>query len=383
MKKIRKIVFLTGTRADFGKLKPLMDKVEHSAKFDCYTFVTGMHTLSKYGSTFEEVQNSGYKNTFVFMNQTHTTDQDTILANTITGFSNFVKEVSPDMIVIHGDRVETIAGAIVGSFNNILVSHVEGGEISGTIDEIIRHAVTKLSHIHFVANEKARDRLLQMGESKDNIWIIGSPDIDVMRSKKLPTIQQVKKHYEIPFKNYSVLIFHPVVTEIPTLRHQAEELVSAVIDSKKNYVVIYPNNDTGTEIILNEYKRFNKKNFKIFPSIRFEYFLTLLKNSKFIIGNSSAGVREAEVFGVPAINIGSRQRNRTKNIEIENTEANKKQILRLISKAENKKVKKNSYFGKVENSSEKFFQIINGNKVWKSSIQKQFIDLNMLRLKKT
>jgi len=374
----KRIAFLTGTRADFGKLRPLMDKVENSEKFDCYIFVTGMHTLSKYGDTYEEVQKRGYKNIFIFMNQTHTTDQDTILANTITGFGNFVKEISPDMIVIHGDRVETLAGAIVGSFNNILVSHIEGGEISGTIDELTRHAVTKLSHIHFVANDEAKQRLLQLGESADSIVVIGSPDIEVMKSSDLPSIDQVKKRYDIPFDEFAVLIFHPVATELNSLKNQIEILVSALIESKRNYVVIYPNNDKGSDIILKEYEKLEKNNhFKIYPSLRFEYFLTLLKNSKFIIGNSSAGIREAEVYGVPTVNYGTRQKNRTKNSEIKNVNADMKSILEAVSEAENKKVTPGSYFGDGNNSSEKFFQIIKEDNIWKVSLQKQFIDLDV------
>ncbi len=374
----KRIAFLTGTRADFGKLRPLMDKVENSEKFDCYIFVTGMHTLSKYGDTYEEVQKRGYKNIFIFMNQTHTTDQDTILANTITGFGNFVKEISPDMIVIHGDRVETLAGAIVGSFNNILVSHIEGGEISGTIDELTRHAVTKLSHIHFVANDEAKQRLLQLGESADSIIVIGSPDIEVMKSNVLPSIDQVNKRYDIPFDDFAVLIFHPIATELDSLKNQIEILVSALIESKRNYVVIYPNNDKGSDIILKEYEKLeNNNHFKIYPSLRFEYFLTLLKHSKFIIGNSSAGIREAEVYGVPTVNYGTRQKNRTKNSEIKNVNADMKNILEAVSEAENKKVTPGSYFGDGNNSSEKFFQIIKEDNIWKVSLQKQFIDLDV------
>ena len=374
----KRIAFLTGTRADFGKLRPLMDKIENSEKFDCYIFVTGMHTLSKYGDTYEEVQKRGYKNIFIFMNQTHTTDQDTILANTITGFGNFVKEISPDMIVIHGDRVETLAGAIVGSFNNILVSHIEGGEISGTIDELTRHAVTKLSHIHFVANDEAKQRLLQLGESADSVIVIGSPDIEVMKSSDLPSIDQVKKRYDITFDDFAVLIFHPVSTELNSLKNQIEILVSALIESKRNYVVIYPNNDKGSDIILKEYEKLeNNNHFKIYPSLRFEYFLTLLKHSKFIIGNSSAGIREAEVYGVSTVNYGTRQKNRTKNFEIKNVDADMKNILEAVNEAENKKVTPSNYFGDGNNSSEKFFQIITEDNIWKISLQKQFIDLDV------
>ena len=373
---IKKIVFLTGTRADFGKLNPLMDKIESSKKFKCYIFVTGMHTLLKYGSTYQEVQKHGYKNIFVYMNQTHTTDQDIILANTIIGFGNFIKEIKPDMIVIHGDRIETLSGAIAGSLNNILVSHIEGGEISGTIDELIRHAVTKLSHIHFVANDEAKKRLIQMGESNESIFIIGSPDIEVMLSKKLPTINQVKKYYTIPFTKYGILIFHPVTTELNGLQKQIKNVVTAVLKSKMNYVVIYPNNDTGSDIILNEYEKIqNHKNFKIFRSIRFRYFLTLLKKADFIIGNSSVGIRESEVYGIPTINIGTRQKNRSKNSNILHVDAKTRMILKSINKIKNKKYEPKSYFGIDGKSATKFFNILSNKRTWKISNQKQFIDL--------
>ena len=376
MRKTKKIVFLTGTRADFGKLRPLIDVIQFSDKFESSVFVTGMHTLSKYGDTYEEVQKRGYQNVFVFMNQTHTTDQDTILANTITGFGNFVKEVSPDMIVLHGDRVEALAGVIVGNFCNILVAHVEGGEISGTIDELIRHAITKLSHIHFVANKEAKQRLIQMGEFKNRIFIIGSPDIEVMKSKELPSLNKVKNRYNIPFKDYAIAAFHPVSTELDSIQHQISEFVSALIESKRNFVVIYPNNDQGSNIILDEYKRIeNNNHFKIYPSLRFEYFLSLLKHSKFIVGNSSAGIRESEVFGIPSVDIGTRQMNRSKNSEIVHIKATKKKILEAMNKAADKKVKRISNFGRIEKSSKEFHKILCNEKIWDISLQKQFIDL--------
>jgi len=371
----KKIVFLTGTRADFGKLKPLIEEIEKSKLFECFIFVTGMHTLSKYGSTFHEIKKQKYKNMFIFMNQTHTTDQDLILANTVIGFGNFVKEVKPDLIVIHGDRTEALAGAIVGSFNNILVGHVEGGEVSGTIDEIIRHTISKLSHIHFVANKKAKKRLLQLGESGNSIFVIGSPDVDVMKSKNLPTISQVKKRYGIHFKKYAILIYHPVTTELDSLQVQISQVVSSVIDSGMNYVVIYPNNDTGSDIIIQEYKKLKfLKNFKIFYSLRFEYFLSLLKNSEFIIGNSSVGIRESGVYGIPAINIGSRQQNRTKNKMVTNVNPKASEIKKEIKKGNKKTLKPNYEFGDGK-SSKKFLELLKDKKSWGIKVQKSFVDL--------
>ena len=373
---IRKIVFVTGTRADFGKLTSLMDIIESNDSFECHIFVTGMHTLEKYGNTFEEVQKKGYKNITIFENQTNTNLQDIILANTVIGFSEYVKKISPDMIIVHGDRIEALAGAIVGSFNNILVSHIEGGEISGTVDELIRHAVSKLSHIHFTANDEAKERLIQLGEAKDSIFTIGSPDIEIMTSVELPTIEAVLKYYEIPFRDFGVLIFHPITTELDTLKDQIDQIVSSLIDSNKNFIVIYPNNDNGTDIIIKKIHELeNNKNFRIFPSIRFLYFLTILKHAKFILGNSSAAVREAEVFGTPAINIGSRQKNRSKNKEIINVEPKKDLILNAIQNIENIRFDEKSFFGYVENTTEKFLNVLQNPLVWKISIQKQFIDI--------
>ena len=375
MIKKKKILFITGTRADFGKLHPLMDIVEKSNKFTCYIFVTGMHTLSKYGSTYQEVEKCIHKNIFIYKNQKDETEQEIILANTIYGLSQYIKNITPDMIVVHGDRIEALAGAIAGSFNNILVSHIEGGEISGTIDELIRHAVTKLSHIHFVANRKAKSRLIQLGELYNSISIIGSPDIDVMRKEELPTLKEVKNYYKIKFENYGILIFHPIATEQRGLKKQISTLTSALKESKKKYVVIFPNNDMGSEIIIKNYSKLKKnKNFRIFPSIKFQYFLTLLKNAEFIIGNSSAGIRESEVYGTPTIDIGTRQKNRTTNKNIKNIQCEKTRILNTIKKINQKRFAMKNNFGGIKNSDQKFIRTLSNKDTWKIPIQKQFID---------
>src|SRR5215216_2826777 len=202
----RKILFLTGTRADFGKIKPLIKEVEWSADFEAHIFATGMQMLARYGSTVNEIHKAGFKHIFPFINQDGSinSQMDIVLANTIQGLAHYIREFQPDLIVVHGDRVEAMAGAIVGALNNILVAHIEGGEISGTVDELIRHAVTKLSHLHFVANHEAQQRLIQMGESEDVIFVIGSPDIDVMLSHQLPDVSEVKMRYEITFDEYSI-----------------------------------------------------------------------------------------------------------------------------------------------------------------------------------
>lgn len=376
MNKGKKIVFLTGTRADFGKMKPLIQILENHQDFESHIFVTGMHMLENYGFTLIEVQRCGFKNISTYRNDTHEASMDLTLAKTISGFSEFVKEVQPDLIVIHGDRVEALAGAIVGSLNNILVAHVEGGELSGTIDELLRHATSKMSHIHFVANNKAKLLLEQMGELPESIYSIGSPDVDIMFSKTLPDLQTVKSYYNIPFEFYGVAMFHPVTTEHSQMEHYAKEFVKALIKSNNNYVVIYPNNDMGSQTILDAYQLFNEHtNFRIFPSVRFEYFLTLLKHAEFIIGNSSAGVREAPYYGIPTVNIGTRQNNRAFSKAIINSEYTSLDILNSIEQIKNISFSKEiNNFGN-GNSAEEFLKVLQSESLWKTNHQKQFREL--------
>jgi UDP-N-acetylglucosamine 2-epimerase (hydrolysing) len=372
---IKKILFLTGTRADFGKLKSLIEVTISDSNFETFIFATGMHMQKKYGYTVEEIEKSGYPNIYKFINYTTESTMDQTLAKTVEGFSNYVHELSPDLIVIHGDRVEALAGAIVGSLNNILVAHVEGGEVSGTIDELIRHAVSKLSHLHFVSNEKAKKRLAQMGEIENNIFVIGSPDVDVMLSKCLPTIENVKNRYEIPFDKFAIVMFHPVTTEFEFMEKNTKQFVDALLETNNNYVVIFPNNDLGSGFILREYDRLiNKKNFKIFPSIRFEYFLVLLKYSQFIIGNSSAGIREAPYYGLPTINIGTRQHNRSLYGDIINCDYKKSNIINAISKALTLELTKVDLYGN-GNSDILFIDCLKNSISWEASKQKTFKDI--------
>lgn len=380
---MKKIVFLTGTRADYGKIKSLMRKVEESNNFELHIFVTGMHMLKKYGSTYIEIEKDGFSNIYKYINQksSETHNMDITLSSTILGFSSYCEEISPDMIVIHGDRLEALAGAIVGAFNNIRVIHIEGGEVSGTIDESIRHAITKLAHFHFVSNEEAKKRILQLGEKEKSIYLIGSPDIDIMYSENLPTLLDVKEKYDISFDNYSILMYHPVTTEINNLEHNIKEVIDAVIESNKNYIVIYPNNDLGSDIILKEYSRLNNNNkFLIYPSMKFEYFLTLLKNCDFIIGNSSSGVREACAYGKIAIDLGNRQRGRYSKDNIENIfhlKENKKDIISIIESIENVNTKPVSHFG-FGDSDTKFLDVISRDYIWEENIQKRFNDIKYI-----
>ena len=373
----KKILFLTGTRADFGKIKSLIQILEAHPEFEPFIFVTGMHLQKEYGYTLLEVERCGFTHIHAFENHTHETTMDLTLAKTIEGLSVYVKECEPDMIVIHGDRVEALAGAIVGSLNNVLVAHIEGGEVSGTIDELIRHSTSKMSHVHFVSNKQAKKRLMQMGELENAVFTIGSPDVDIMFSNALPDLGTVKQYYEITFDTFAVAMFHPVTTEAKFMQEYADHFVDALLADHHNYVVVYPNNDLGSQTILNAYERLKgNPRFRIFPSLRFEYFLTLLKKSQFIIGNSSAGIREAPYYGLPIINIGTRQQNRALHADIINTNYAESEITAALKIIDQYEVKSStSDFGK-GNSAELFLKSLLNTDIWQLNHQKQFRDIS-------
>jgi UDP-N-acetylglucosamine 2-epimerase (hydrolysing) len=375
------ILFLTGTRADFGKLKPLIAEVDRSSDFEARIFATGMHMLARYGSTIHEIRGAGFKNIFHYINQdgNNPAGMDLTLATTMHGLAHYVREFPPDLIVVHGDRVEALAGAIVGALNNVLVAHIEGGELSGTVDELIRHAITKLSHLHFVANAEARERLIQMGEVPGSTFIIGSPDIDVMLSNDLPGLTEVKKRYGIAFDRYAVFTYHPVTTELPRLRRNVDAVLSALEECGQNFVAIYPNNDAGAEVILAGLERLEgNPRFRLIPSMRFEYFLALLKDAVAVVGNSSAGIREAPVYGVPTVNIGSRQLNRFNGPSILNVPEDKQAILDVLADLPSR-LSPSLHFGKGQ-SARLFMERVRNPLFWKTPRQKQFQDIQPVAL---
>lgn len=373
---MRKIGFLTGTRADYGKLKPLIQAIKPGGNFEIHLLVTGMHLLDQYGSTVAHVMDDRLGIIHLLPNQHPSQNMETCLARTIEQISETCSENDFDLLVVHGDRIEALAGAIVGVLRNIPVAHIEGGEVSGTVDGLIRHSVSKLSHLHFVSNEKAQKRLEQLGEKTSSIYVIGSPDIDAMLFGQLPSLSEVKSRYDINFEEYAILIFHPVTNEIDFLNQIMEQITRSIDDSGQKFIIIKPNNDLGTHIVQKALSALSDRSrYLHIPSMRFEYFLQLLKNAKFIIGNSSAGVREAAYFGVPAINIGTRQLNRNENHLILNTSYDKKEILESILAAENVERIPKQDFGDGK-SGIKFAQILNSESFWPINTNKVFVDVS-------
>jgi len=231
-----------------------------------------------------------------------------------------------------------------------------------------------LSHIHFVASDTAERRLQQLGEAPETIFRIGSPDVDVMLSDTLPELEKAKERYQIPFERYAIAMLHPVTTEYELQSRHAEIFVDSLLDSQQNYIVVYPNNDHGSEFVFNAYNRLkNKENIRLFPSLRFEFFLCFLKHADFLVGNSSAGIHEAPIYGVPSINIGTRQQNRFRYESISDVEFDTSDILSLMAKFNSfTRFPPSAYYGD-GSSAERFLAALQGD-VWNISNQKQFKD---------
>ena len=370
--RVKRILFLTGTRADFGKLKPLISAVDASHDFDYLIAITGMHLSERYGNTQVEIEKARFTKRTTFANSDPRQRMDVVLANTIAGLAPVINDYRPDLLVVHGDRIEALAGAIAGALNNVRVAHIEGGEFSGTIDESLRHAITKLSHLHFVANQSASQIVQQLGEDSSTIFIIGSPEIDIMLSPDLPSIDSVKQHYEVPFAEYAILLFHSVTTEKERLANDIAEVVESAKRSGDQFVVIYPNNDAGSDVIFREYEGLvNNRSFRLIPSMRFEAFQTLLKNANYILGNSSSGVREAPVHGTPSINVGSRQSGRASDTLIINVPPDVKSISQAIANSATMKRIPTLSFGDGK-AAERFLEALRSTVLWQSPLQKRF-----------
>ena len=370
---MKKLLFVTGTRADFGKLEPLA-VAARDQDFVVSFWVTGMHMMERYGLTKIEVQRVQGVGVSEFSNQYEGDPQDVILAKTVLGFSEFVRHHQPDLVIVHGDRIEALACAIVCATNYIRCAHVEGGEVSGTIDELFRHCNTKLAFCHFVSSHSAAERVARLGEPIESIYVIGSPELDFHSKPSGVSIEMVRDHYDIPFSDYGICTFHPVTSEQDTMAEQASNLFGTLDASGKNFVVILPNNDPGTDDIMAAIHKLPTDRFRILPSMRFSHFSELMKNAACIVGNSSAGVREAPFLSIPSLDVGTRQNGRAQSASVTSARAEERdRISAFLEQDWGKRYPANDDFGQ-GSASERFVEIMGQDTFWQAKLQKVFAD---------
>lgn len=332
---MRKICFITGTRAEYGLLSRLMQLVKDDDELQIQIIATNMHLMPEYGETYQEIEKDGFHiDCKVYMNK-QSDDANGIvesMAEEMTGMNKALSELKPDLIVLLGDRYEILIAAEVALIHRIPIAHIHGGEVTeGAYDDAIRHSVTKMSSLHFTSCEEYRHRVIQMGELPERVFNVGS--LGVENIKSIPLMNKVELENSLGFKFDGEIIlvtYHPV-TLCGDSAKDIHELVSA-LENFSNLKVIFtmPNSDTGRDVIALTIKDYVSKHFstaKAFVSLGLKRYLSVLQYVKAVVGNSSSGIIEVPSFGIPTLNIGDRQKGRLASKSVINCETSKEEII--------------------------------------------------------
>ena len=335
----RKICIITGTRAEYGLLKPVMMAVKNSKTLELFLMVTGMHLSEEFGKTIELIEKDGFKISYkVKMNpkKDNAESMAKSIGRGIIGIAESFRKTKPDITVVLGDRIEALAGAIASAYINIPVAHIHGGDVNKAgLDELARHAITKMSHIHFPATKKSMERIIRMGEDRQHVFLTGAPGLDsILKEPVIPKSELARKINASLEGPFLLLLQHSVTTQIGNARAQIRETLAAIEELKIATLIIYPNSDAGGRAIIEEIeKKRNPPFVRIFKNLPHDLYLGLLKYASVLVGNSSSGIIEAPSYRLPVVNIGIRQEGRQRSTNIIDAPHDKKAIARAIRKA--------------------------------------------------
>src|SRR3989344_3714364 len=339
---MKKIAYVSGTRADFGLMTPVLRAVQKSKKLKLQLYATGMHLMPRFGKTINEVRN--FFPAAKHINAVFETDDrfgmarfaGALLSNIVSVFN----KNRPDIVLILGDRVEMLATAMAAIYLGIPIAHIHGGEKTYTVDEVARHAITKMSHVHFAATKESAERIKKMGEEDWRIHVVGAPALDVILNEKLQTRAELCKKLRLnPSEKFILITQHPVSEEWRDAGKQIKETIAAVKYFRLPVVVIYPHADAGGRKIIKVIEK-EKRNplFHIFPSLQYKDFLVLEREAAVWVGNSSAATIEPPSFKTPVVNIGTRQLGRQHGDNVINVGYNRGAIKKVVDKSLNDKV---------------------------------------------
>jgi len=334
----RKIAVITGTRADYGIFYHVLKEIEKHDVLDLKLIVCGMHLCPEFGMTINEIKKDGFsiadKFETILASDTGTAMAKSIGLSIISMAQSF-ERIKPDIVLILGDRGEMLAAATAAIHMNIPVAHIHGGEVTGTVDESVRHAITKLSHIHFPANEDSKQRIIKLGEEEKNIFVVGAPGLDYIKKTKYLSRSEMLKRFELKDDKIFLLTQHPVTTERDMVEWQIRETLDAVVELGYQTIVSYPNSDNGGREIIKVIEEYRAKYpiLKVFKNLTQVEYLSFLEVAEVMIGNSSSGIIEAPSFKLPVVNIGSRQGTRLRACNIIDVPYGKESVKAGIQKA--------------------------------------------------
>ena len=376
---------ISSSRADYNHLYLLLKDLRNNKEFKLQLVVTGMHLLAQYGYTYKELLDDGFSIDERIAISAHGDTTNNLLKSMSKQLSSSYRvfnKLSPDIIVILGDRYDVLPIAIAANIMGIPIAHIHGGEVTeGVIDDSIRHCLTKLSHIHLVATKQFKNRVRQLGENENNIFCIGSLGVASLSQVPKITKNNLVKHFKIKQpKKYFVICIHP-----ETIGKNNKALIDNSLNSLNKFddyglVFSYPNSDPGNDYILTKIKNFIKLNNHrsiLIKSAGRKYFINLIKHSNGIIGNSSTGIVEAPALCIPTINIGNRQKGRPITKSIISTQSNTKSINNAIIKSQLTRIRKEKKLQYVNQKSIKdilkIFKKVNLDTI----IEKKFSDINI------
>jgi len=335
--KKRKIAIIAGSRGEYGYFRPVIKEIMKRSDLDYGIIASNMHVLDTFGSSIEEIKKDKLKvhaaihNTFD--GYTHMTMVKS-LSVFMLQLPELLKQMEADMVLIAGDRGEQLMGAIVGAHMYIPVAHIQAGEVSGNIDGVSRHAITKFAHIHFCANKDAADRVLKMGEEKRRIFNVGAPMLDELVGEYMTPEKEIHKKFDLKKEEpYMILMYHSVTEEFDDTERQVDEVMKAMGNAGMKTIVLLNNSDAGCNIIRNKIMKHKQPFMSIYPNLKRQDYAGLLRGANVIVGNSSSGIIEAPTFKIPAVNIGNRQRGRLQSTNVINVGYSSKQIESAIKKA--------------------------------------------------
>ena len=382
---MKKIAVVTATRAEYGILRPLIYRLQEETEFELQLIVTGMHLSEKYGNTQAEIEKDKipvFKKIPILEDGNSAYDISVTMANALCRFAGYFRDEKPDMVIVLGDRTEILGICAAAMNEGIPIAHLHGGELTeGAVDDCIRHAVTKMSYLHFTASETYRNRVIQLGEAPDRVFNVGALGVENILHTQLFSYEDICREIGIPNdQKYVVVTFHPVTQEPGEEQHQTQELIAAMREkSGYFYLMTKANADAGGQRVNELLEDFSEKvpNAQLVSSLGMVRYLSALKYSEFALGNSSSGIIEAPALGIPTVNIGERQRGRLMADTIVQCEPEKEQILEAMDEAAVMPHKVSTLYGDGETSSKIVAILKNFLFYNKINLKKRFYDINL------